>query len=151
MAGNKPSAKIQGIVWALCILIFVTLWILDLANAFENFKFFANFGFWSWVALVGGVIGIVSVILYGFNLFPMIIAAISILYFLDFYGAININVKSWLGPVILGVFALYILFAALRGKGSFREVKKEPEYVRASDRAKEREAQAKQNNDGGNN
>ena len=25
---------------------------------FENFKFFANFTFWSWVVLVGGVVGI---------------------------------------------------------------------------------------------
>ena len=138
MAKYKVPARIQGVVWALCIIAFATLLILDLANVFENFKFFANFTFWSWVVLVGGVVGIVSVILYGFNLFPMIMAAISIVYFLDFYGAIKIdNFSKWIGPIILAVFGLYILFSAIRGKGSFREVKKEPEYVRASDRHKE--------------
>ncbi|MBO4217044.1 MAG: hypothetical protein J5940_03780 [Clostridia bacterium] len=139
MAKYKVSARIQGVIWGLCIVVFATLLILDLANVFENFKFFANFGFWSWVVLVGGVIGIVSVILYGFNLFPMIMAAVAILYFLDFYGAISINFSKWIGPIILAVFGLYILFSALRGKGSFRDVKKEPEYVRASDRHKDNE------------
>ncbi len=143
MADKKTSAKIQGIVWGACILIFAVLWILDIAGVFGDFKLFANFGFWSWVVLAGGVIGIVSVVLYGFNLFPMLMTAIAVVYFLDFYGAINISFSKLIGPIIIAVFAIYIIFSAVRGKNSFRDVKKEPEYVRASDKAKEREEEDK--------
>ena len=137
MARKKASAKIQGIVWASCIIFIALLWILDLSGVFGDFKIFQNFGFWSWVVLVAGIAGIISVFLYGFDLFPMLMAAIAVLYFLDFFKVISISFSKLIGPIIVLIFGVYILISAIKGKNSFREVKKDPEYVRASDRDKE--------------
>ena len=144
MAQKKAPAKVQGIVWGSCIIILAVLWILDITGVFGDFKIFENFTFWSWASLIGGVFGIVSVILYGFSLLPMLLSVIAILYFLDFFKVLTFGFSKLIGPAVIIVLGLHIIISALQNKNSFREIKKDPEYVRASDRDREKEEQDKQ-------
>ena len=145
MGIKKVPAKIQGIVWAFCIIAVATVWILEITGVFGERKIFGNFGFWQWVLLVGGIIGIASVILYGFGLIQMLLTVTSVLYFLTYFAVIKIAFWKLMIPAAVAVVGIYILVLALKGKRSFREIKKDPEYVRASDLDKERERQQKNN------